>query len=186
MGKRWLVIALLGGLVFAGWQSKVEETNNSNSVQASSKINQGKVKTVDNGLYKRAIAKFKATHPQAIITSFSWEVAGSKVKAEVEGQDKKSEYQAVFDQNGKLIHDTSEANDDYNWRNDEIKPKKLISLATAVKKAQSKVSGSLVSASLEKDDGRDKWEIKIKDHQQEVEVILDARSGKIISKEIDD
>ncbi len=60
-----------------------------------------------------------------------------------------------------------------------------VSLIQAVQKAQSRVSGKTVRASLEKQRARLQWEVEIVSNHGVYDVLVDANSGSVLSTQVD-
>ncbi|MFK7890489.1 MAG: PepSY domain-containing protein [Granulosicoccus sp.] len=63
-----------------------------------------------------------------------------------------------------------------------------ISVDDALAIARSTIStGQIVEIELENDDGQMNWEVEaINDTGQEIEIVIDAQNGQIVSRELDD
>ena len=62
----------------------------------------------------------------------------------------------------------------------------LLTPQQALQKAQQYFTGNGIKWSLEKDDGRTVWEVEGHQKQQKMQVKLDAATGALIEKEMDD
>lgn len=66
------------------------------------------------------------------------------------------------------------------------KQDKIISRAQAEKAALARVSGRVTDIDLEHDDGRPHYDVEIVKNGQEYKVVVDARTGRVISSRRDD
>ncbi|AWV73594.1 PepSY domain-containing protein [Latilactobacillus curvatus] len=62
----------------------------------------------------------------------------------------------------------------------------LLTPQQALQKAQQYFTGNVIKWSLEKDDGRTVWEVEGHQKQQKMQVKLDAETGALLEKEMDD
>ncbi|WP_307754595.1 PepSY domain-containing protein, partial [Neisseria gonorrhoeae] len=66
------------------------------------------------------------------------------------------------------------------------KQDKIISRAQAEKAAWARVGGKITDIDLEHDDGRPHYDVEIVKNGQEYKVVVDARTGRVISSRRDD
>ncbi|CBA08079.1 TPA: PepSY domain-containing protein [Neisseria meningitidis] len=81
-----------------------------------------------------------------------------------------------------LAHHDGHGDDDHG----HSKQDKIISRAQAEKAAWARVGGKITDIDLEHDDGRPHYDVEIVKNGQEYKVVVDARTGRVISSRRDD
>lgn len=86
-----------------------------------------------------------------------------------------------------LAHHDGHGDDDHGHAaHQHNKQDKIISRAQAEKAALARVGGKITDIDLEHDDGRPHYDVEIVKNGQEYKVVVDARTGRVISSRRDD
>lgn len=93
-----------------------------------------------------------------------------------------------------LAHHDGHGDDDHGHGDDDhghaahqhSKQDKIISRAQAEKAALARVGGKITDIDLEHDNGRPHYDVEIVKNGQEYKVVVDARTGRVISSRRDD
>lgn len=86
-----------------------------------------------------------------------------------------------------LAHHDGHGDDDHGHAaHQHGKQDKIISRAQAEKAAWARVGGKITDIDLEHDDGRPHYDVEIVKNGQEYKVVVDARTGRVISSRRDD
>lgn len=139
-----------------------------------------------------AIATFQKNLPDVDITEIEFDQKLGKEVFEITGVDDNKEYEWVIDANNQeILEKESEALDaeekEGQKRQEKLNLKELISLSEASDIAVKEIgSGTAVDWQLDQELGQTYWEVKVKDGNRKIEVKLDAQSGEILEKKLDD
>ncbi|HGG7685111.1 TPA: PepSY domain-containing protein [Neisseria meningitidis] len=86
-----------------------------------------------------------------------------------------------------LAHHDGHGDDDHGHAaHQHNKQDKIISRAQAEKAALARVGGKITDIDLEHDNGRPHYDVEIVKNGQEYKVVVDARTGRVISSRRDD
>ena len=86
-----------------------------------------------------------------------------------------------------LAHHDGHGDDDHGHAaHQHNKHDKIISRAQAEKAALARVSGRVTDIDLDRDDGHPHYDVEIVKNGQEYKVVVDARTGRVISSRHDD
>ncbi|KRM23763.1 PepSY domain-containing protein [Latilactobacillus graminis] len=141
---------------------------------------------------EKAGALYQKQYPNSDLTEVELKQFGRHTFYELTGMSDNEELHMHVDANNGTVSQLGKETLDTDEQNGRERQQKrlifdqLISVKQAMQKAQRYFSGTIVKWSLEKDDGRAIWEINGKHKRQIMQVKLDAETGALIEKEIDD
>ena len=153
---------------------------------------------------KEAVQKAEERYPGKV-KEIELDDKGKRQVYEIELQGSKGEYEIKMDANSgeilKVEQEKKEANQNNQQKDDDqndkgvknqpapeksVNKQKLISKEQAKKIALSKFNGKFEEIELDKDDGRLKYEIEMKNGNQEAEIEIDAYTGEILFMSTED
>lgn len=153
---------------------------------------------------KEAVQKAEERYPGKV-KEIELDDKGKRQVYEIELQGSKGEYEIKMDANSgeilKVEQEKKEANQNNQQKDDDqndkgvknqpapeksVNKQKLISKEQAKKIALSKFNGKFEEIELDKDDGRLKYEIELKNGNQEAEIEIDAYTGEILFMSTED
>lgn len=153
---------------------------------------------------KEAVQKAEERYPGKV-KEIELDDKGNRQVYEIELQGSKGEYEIKMDANSgeilKVEQEKKEANQNNQQKDDDqddkgiknqpapeksVNKQKLISKEQAKKIALSKFNGKFEEIELDKDDGRLKYEIELKNGNQEAEIEIDAYTGEILFMSTED
>lgn len=163
-------------------------TNNSNTkVTESVKLSEIKV-TVDE-----AIKAYEEAYPNTTITSLDLDTSFGSYYYEIQGVDDTTEYEVKINATDKKLTKEREETldrEDQNGvekENEALDLKKLKSLEEVSKIAQESVGqGEAFEWSLDRELSITYWEVKVRSGNDEISVKINAQTGEVVEKEIDD
>ncbi|EOH97073.1 hypothetical protein UAY_02805 [Enterococcus moraviensis ATCC BAA-383] len=163
-------------------------TNDSNTkVTESAKLSEIKV-TVDE-----AIKAYEEAYPNTTITSLDLDTSFGSYYYEIQGVDDTTEYEVKINATDKKLTKEREETldrEDQNGvekENEALDLKKLKSLEEVSKIAQESVGqGEAFEWSLDRELSITYWEVKVRSGNDEVSVKINAQTGEVVEKEIDD
>lgn len=142
---------------------------------------------------QEAIKEFQKEYPNTDITSIDLDSSFGKYFYEIEGLDNSLEYSAKVDAKSKKISDKQKDRLDVDDRGENTRASKkldtkdIISVTKASDLAKKEVGkGKATDWKLDKELDTTYWEVKIKNKSKSTEVIMDAKTGDVLSTEIDD
>lgn len=142
---------------------------------------------------KEAIKAFHSEYPDTDITSVELDSSFGKYFYEIEGRDDSVEYTAKIDAKSKKVSDKEKDRLDADERgyekrtSDKLDLQDIISVTKASNIAKKEVdNGKATDWKLDKELDTTYWEVKIKDKSKSTEVMIDAKTGDVLSTEIDD
>lgn len=199
-GINMLSISLLAGCSgndTSSDQSTKQPQNTSSSIsQPTSATDTSDTASQENG--KRTVSvedtikAFQDTYPDADITSLELDTSFGKYFYKVEGVDDSKEYEIRVDGETKKIEKEREESLDDDEQNGEKRKDKLaltdlLSIEKAASIAEKEVgSGQATDWDLDQELGTTYWEVTVEDNGTETNVKMDARTGEILEKEVDD
>lgn len=132
---------------------------------------------------------FQDKYPDTVLTQVSLDSSFGKYFYKIEGSDAKQEYELEVDANTKeILKDKQESQDPDDWaeaQQDALDLKGIITIEKAGELAeQAAGDGHATDWELSKDLDIMYWEVKV-EGQKEIEVKLDAHSGKVLHQEVD-
>lgn len=140
-----------------------------------------------------AIAAFQKEYPNTDITSIDLDSSFGKYFYEVEGMDDVVEYSAKIDAKSKKVSDKEKDQLDADDRGankraeEKLDTKDIISVTEASELAKKEVGkGKATDWKLDKELDTTYWEVKVKNKSKTTEVMLNAKTGDILSTEVDD
>ncbi|HJF19710.1 MAG TPA: PepSY domain-containing protein [Enterococcus columbae] len=199
-GISMLSISLLAGCSGSDTssdQSTSQPQNTSSSIsQSTSATDTSDTASQENGKrtvsVEDAIKAFQDTYPGADITSLELDTSFGKYFYKVEGVDDSKEYEIRVDGETKKIEKEREESLDDDEKNGEKRKDKLaltdlLSIEKAASIAEKEVgSGQATDWDLDQELGTTYWEVTVEDNGTETNVKMDARTGEILEKEVDD
>lgn len=200
VGISMLSISLLAGCSgndTSSDQSTSQPQNTSSSIsQSTSATDTSDTASQENGKrtvsVEDAIKAFQDTYPGADITSLELDTSFGKYFYKVEGVDDSKEYEIRVDGETKKIEKEREESLDDDEKNGEKRKDKLaltdlLSIEKAASIAEKEVgSGQATDWDLDQELGTTYWEVTVEDNGTETNVKMDARTGEILEKEVDD
>ena len=200
VGISMLSISLLAGCSgndTSSDQSTSQPQNTSSSIsQSTSATETSDTASQENGKrtvsVEDAIKAFQDTYPDADITSLELDTSFGKYFYKVEGVDDSKEYEIRVDGETKKIEKEREESLDDDEKNGEKRKDKLaltdlLSIEKAASIAEKEVgSGQATDWDLDQELGTTYWEVTVEDNGTETNVKMDARTGEILEKEVDD
>lgn len=201
-----LSLGVLAGLVLVGCSNQTQPTttsqtqtsvSSSSSSQASTSSSQTTTTTTNVADIKVSVADaikfYQEKHPNSDITGIDIDQSLGKYVYEIEGMDDNNEYKLKFDATTKdVLEDRSEMLDADEQNGIERNQEKLdltnlLDLNQATQAAQNEVTnGQIESWAIDKENNTTYWEVNFRVDHQEVSVKLNAQSGAILEKEVDD
>ncbi|WP_311406685.1 PepSY domain-containing protein [Liquorilactobacillus uvarum] len=189
-----LGVSSLGLLAGCSSNNQDAASSSSSSEITSSKTNQksvldDKVKVSAN----QVIEIYQKAYPDTDITSIELDSTFGKYYYEVEGVDDNNEYSLRVDASSKTVSQKKQEQLDNDEKNgtkrneDKLNLDKLISVEEAADIAEKAAgSGSASEWTLDKDMDTTYWEVQVKNGSKQVEVKVNAQTGKVLEKETDD
>ncbi|WP_068673490.1 PepSY domain-containing protein [Oceanobacillus sp. Castelsardo] len=105
---------------------------------------------------------------------------------EVEIENGDAEYDIYIEAyTGEVLHVEKDDHDDIDYKHNKAL-ENIISIEEAKKIAVEKVGGKVFKIELDEDDNRYEYEIELKTNNGEVDMTIDAVTGKILEQELDD
>ena len=106
---------------------------------------------------------------------------------EIEIENKDAEYDIYIEAyTGEVLHVEKDDHDDDNNYENKKALENIISVEDAKKIAVEKVGGKVIEMELDEDDNRYEYELELITNDGEVDMTIDAVTGKILEQELDD
>lgn len=207
MNKKLIVgvgVACLG-IVLAGCSENSNTLDNGGSSQASSSANQSTGKSSESNTSSssqknsskitldEAIKAYEEAYPNTAITSIDLDDSFGTYYFEITGVDDDKEYEVRINaETGELKKEREETldRDEQNGverENEALDLTNLKTLDEASKIAVDSVGqGEAVEWSLDRELATTYWEVKVRSGNSETSVKIDAQSGAVLEKELDD
>lgn len=188
------ILGLLAGCSSSNQDDKAATSSSETTSSSERKSNQKSVfdKKVRVSA-SDAIAIYQDAYPNTDITSIELDATFGKYYYEVEGVDDDKEYSLKVDALNKDVSQKRQEQLDNDERNgskrneDKLNLDNLISVKRAAAIAEKSVgAGQAFEWSMDKDMGTTYWEVKVKNGSKQVEVKVNAQTGKVLEKETDD
>lgn len=181
-----LVVATLGlavgatGLVLANNHANASSSNTDTSQKSTNKtrVTLDQVQITQD----QAISKFTEKYGNKSINEVELETHKDKVVYKIEGFDSTKEYKVIVDAtSGKVLKAKSEKRHK-NDKETALDLSKVISSSEALAIAQKQANGEVVEISLESENGKAIWEVKLVDTtaKTKTKVEIDATSQKVL------
>lgn len=185
--------------LLAGCSSNNQDaaSSSSSSETSSSEVSKTSQKSVLDDKVKvsvnQAIQVYQDAYPDTDITSIELDSTLGKYYYEVEGVDDDNEYSLRVNASDKAVSQKKQEqldNDEDNGTkrsDDKLNLNNLISVKRAANIAEKAAgSGNASEWSLDKDMDTTYWDVQVKDGSKQVEVKVNAQTGKVLEKETDD
>lgn len=206
MNKKMIIGTVCLGFILAGCTSNNKSLENNEKSQVSSeKINQSttndsNTKTNESAKLSEikvtvdeAIKAYEEAYPNTTITSLDLDTSFGSYYYEIQGVDDTTEYEVKINATDKKLTKEREETldrEDQNGvekENEALDLKKLKSLEEVSKIAQESVGqGEAFEWSLDRELSITYWEVKVRSGNDEVSVKINAQTGEVVEKEIDD
>lgn len=192
MNKKIIITGILAAGVLLGGTSLVGATMNdskSPSVKPEVKQTESVVKAKDKRILSVEEVKEIALKEQdGQIDDIELETDDGYTYYEVEINNSDADYDIYIDAHtGNVLEVEVDSHDDFDEENDKTKEKStFISLEEAKQIAVSVFGGKVVELELDEDDGHYEYEVEVQTKHGEAEIVIDAVTGEILEKELDD
>lgn len=173
--KKGIIIGTLAGAAILGFG--VYQSSASEAIEHDPKLSHDEVKEI-----------IEIEYP-GNITEFELDTEDGRVIYEIEIKDEDVKYDLDVDANTGEVIKVDEKKYKQNKKNTdkvtETKLEDIISVEEAEAIAQKEFSGTVTQLELDKDDGRYVYEIELRNGNQEAEMDIDAKTGKILELELE-
>lgn len=192
MNKKIIITGILAAGVLLGGTSLVGATMNdskSPSVKPEVKQTESVVKAKDKRILSVEEVKEIALKEQdGQIDDIELETDDGYTYYEVEINNSDADYDIYIDAHtGNVLEVEVDSHDDFDEENDKTKEKStFISLEEAKQIAVSVFGGKVVELEFDEDDGHYEYEVEVQTKHGEAEIVIDAVTGEILEKELDD
>lgn len=192
-------MVLLGGL--AGCSKNANEvsisstTNTEQSISRTSGTAESSSAT-DSALkvsVKDAISLYQQTYPNTDISSIDLEYSFGKYSYQIEGLDDQTEYGVLINGETQEVSKDREESLDTEEQNgvkrseEKLDLENILSIEEVASIAEKHAgSGKAIEWSLDQDMGITYWEVTVSEGNNDVDVKIDAKSGKLLESENDD
>lgn len=206
MKKKMIIGTLCLGFILAGCTSnnKSLETNDQSQVSSEtlnqSTTNEASTKTNEKAklseikvTVEEAIKEYEKAYPNTTITSLDLDTSFGSYYYEIEGVDDSKEYKvkinAATAKTTKEREETLDREDQNGVEKEKsaLNLKELQSLEEVSKIAQESAGqGEAVEWSLDRELSITYWEVKVRSENAEVSIKINAQTGEVVEKEIED
>ncbi|WP_167364085.1 PepSY domain-containing protein [Enterococcus silesiacus] len=173
----------------AGSETLSQSTTNESSIKTTDKANLSEIKVT----VEEAIKAYEEAYPNTAITSLDLDTSFGSYYYEIQGVDDSKEYEVKINAaTAKLTKEREETLDreeqnGVEKENKALDLKGLKSLEEASKIAQESAGqGEAVEWSLDRELSITYWEVKVRSGNDEISIKIDAQTGEVIEKEIED
>ncbi|OJG92121.1 hypothetical protein RV15_GL003506 [Enterococcus silesiacus] len=206
MNKKMIITTVCLGVILAGCTSNNKSLESNEKSQAGSETlsqsttNESSIKTTDKAnlseikvTVEEAIKAYEEAYPNTAITSLDLDTSFGSYYYEIQGVDDSKEYEVKINAaTAKLTKEREETLDreeqnGVEKENKALDLKGLKSLEEASKIAQESAGqGEAVEWSLDRELSITYWEVKVRSGNDEISIKIDAQTGEVIEKEIED
>lgn len=192
MNKKIIITGILAAGVLLGGTSLVGATmNDSKSPNVKPEVKQ--TESIVKAEAKRILSveevkEIALKEQDGQIDDIELETDDGYTYYEVEINNSDADYDIYIDAHtGNVLEVEVDSHDDFDEENDKTKEKStFISLEEAKQIAVSVFGGKVVELELDEDDGHYEYEVEVQTKHGEAEIVIDAVTGEILEKELDD
>lgn len=192
MNKKIIITGILAAGVLLGGTSLVGATmNDSKSPNVKPEVKQ--TESIVKAEAKRILSveevkEIALKEQDGQIDDIELETDDGYTYYEVEINNSNADYDIYIDAHtGNVLEVEVDSHDDFDEENDKTKEKStFISLEEAKQIAVSVFGGKVVELELDEDDGHYEYEVEVQTKHGEAEIVIDAVTGEILEKELDD
>lgn len=126
---------------------------------------------------------FKAEYPEAILTSLTLDKENGRWEYDLDGHSEGKEYDMVIDANTKEVLVSRVENEDDRDDDQAIDVAGAIDVNKVFEIAQQEGLTKVDQMELDNENGKDYWKVE---DEGDMELVLDAATGQVVSKDLDD
>lgn len=183
LGLTTVLLATLAGCQTQSQPTTSESAVSKSTVKKATALQSIKVTTDE------ALTVFQKKHPQVKVTHLELENTLGQYFYEIEGLTSTHEVSLKLNAKTKVISDqqSEKLEMDEQDTDDALNLKKLLSLKKVTSIAQKAVgNGQAISWELAKEVGVTHWTVAVKQGRQTTDVQINAQTGEVLTKEVDD
>lgn len=203
-GSSLIALALFAGCQTAQETASGNSSSSSNTVQASNSQTQqaaaSSTSTADSKAsgdvtvsVQEAIEAYQTTYPDSDIISLELDTSFGNYFYKIEGVDDTKEYEVRVDAKTKEISKEREETLDREDQNgvkrqeDKLDVTDILGIDEVSEIAEKEAgSGTATDWDLEQEHGVVYWTVKVKDNQKTTQIEINAKTGEVLSTELDD